>query len=98
MAGAVLNIVLDPVFIYVLGLGVTGAATATAISQAVSALVYLRYVLRRESVFTFRVQDCCFTGKIISEIMKVGIPTLVFQLLTGLSITLINLQAKEYGD
>ena len=38
MAGAVLNIVLDPVFIYVLGLGVTGAATATAISQAVSAL------------------------------------------------------------
>ena len=30
--------------------------------------------------------------------MKVGIPTLVFQLLTGLSITLINLQAKEYGD
>lgn len=98
MAGAVLNIVLDPVFIYVLGLGVTGAATATAISQAVSALVYLRYVLRRESVFTFRIQDCCFTGKIISEIMKVGIPTLVFQLLTGLSITLINLQAKEYGD
>jgi putative MATE family efflux protein len=41
LSGAVLNIVLDPVFIYVLNLGVAGAAIATAISQIVSTLVYV---------------------------------------------------------
>ena len=48
LAGAVLNIVLDPVFIYVLDFGVAGAAAATAISQIVSSLVYLGYILRKK--------------------------------------------------
>ena len=34
----------------------------------------------------------------MSEILKIGVPTMVFQLLTSLSISLINFQAKEYGD
>ena len=46
MAGAILNIGLDPVFIYVLDMGVAGAAIATAISQIISTLVYLTFVLR----------------------------------------------------
>lgn len=98
LAGAVLNMVLDPVFIYTLNLGVAGAAIATAISQAVSTLVYLRYVLSGKSVFHFNFKECCFSNEIMSEIFKIGIPTLVFQLLTSLSITLINMRAKEYGD
>lgn len=51
LMGAVLNIVLDPLFIYVFDLGVVGAAMATAISQAVSTCVYLTYILRKKSVF-----------------------------------------------
>ena len=51
MAGAILNIGLDPVFIYVLDMGVAGAAIATANSQIVSTLVYLTFVLRKR-VFT----------------------------------------------
>ncbi|MCB6190987.1 MULTISPECIES: MATE family efflux transporter [Blautia] len=98
LAGAVLNIVLDPVFIYVLDFGVTGAAAATAISQIVSSLVYLGYILRKKSIFSFRIRACCFSKEIMSEILKIGIPTMVFQLLTSLSISLINFQAKEYGD
>lgn len=98
MAGAVLNVILDPIFIYTLKLGVAGAAIATAISQIVSTLVYLCYVLRKKSVFSFSIKECCFSKGIMSEILKIGIPTLVFQLLISLSITLINMQAKEYGD
>ena len=74
LIGAVLNIALDPIFIYVLDLGVAGAAIATAISQVVSTLVYLFYIF------------------------KIGIPTLVFQILTSLSISLINNAAADYGD
>ena len=98
LAGAVLNIVLDPVFIYVLDFGVAGAERPTAISQIVSSLVYLGYILRKKSIFSFRIRACCFSKEIMSEILKIGIPTMVFQLLTSLSISLINFQAKEYGD
>ena len=98
LAGAVLNILLDPIFIYVLDLGVAGAAAATAVSQMLSSVVYLGYILRKKSIFSFRVKECCFSREIISEILKIGIPTMVFQLLTSLSISLINFQAKEYGD
>ena len=97
MAGAILNVVLDPIFIYILNVGVAGAAIATAISQIVSALIYLFYIFRKKSVFTFRIKECCFSKEIMSEILKIGIPTMVFQLLTSLSISMINNAAKEYG-
>lgn len=98
LIGAVLNITLDPLFIYVFDLGVAGAAIATAISQVVSTCVYLTYILRKKSVFHFRVKDCTYSREIMSEIFKIGIPTLVFQILTSLSISLINNAAGDYGD
>lgn len=98
LAGAGLNIVLAPVFIYALHLGVAGAAIATTVAQIFSTLVYLRYIFKKRSAFRFRVQDCCFSKQILSEILKIGVPTLVFQVLTSLSISLINMQAKDYGD
>lgn len=98
LSGAILNIGLDPVFIYVLGMGVAGAAIATAISQFVSTLVYLTYVLRKKSVFTFSFKDFKPSKQIYTEILKIGVPTLMFQLFTSLSITLINRAANGYGD
>lgn len=97
MAGAVLNVILDPIFIYVLNLGVAGAAIATAISQVISTVVYLCYIFRKKSIFHFRMKDCCFSKEIMSEILKIGIPTLLFQVLTSMSISMINNGAKEYG-
>ncbi len=98
LTGAVLNIALDPLFIYVFDLGIAGAAIATAISQVVSTCVYLTYILRKKSVFHFRVKDCTYTKETMSEIFKIGIPTLVFQILTSVSISLINNAAGDYGD
>lgn len=97
LAGALLNVVLDPIFIYALELGVAGAAIATAISQMVSTAVYLCYILRKKSIFSFRIKDCCFSKEIMAEILKIGIPTLLFQIFTSLSIGMMNNAAKEYG-
>ncbi|WP_270814590.1 MATE family efflux transporter [Hungatella effluvii] len=97
MAGALLNVVLDPIFIYTLHLGVAGAAIATAISQMVSTVVYLCYILRKKSVFSFSIRECSYSKEIMSEILKIGIPTLLFQILTSLSISMMNNAAKEYG-
>ena len=48
-------------------------------------------------MFSFSIKECCFAKEIMSEILKIGIPTLIFQLLTSLSISMINSAAKEYG-
>lgn len=98
LAGAVLNIALDPLLIYVLDFGIAGAAIATAVSQMISTLVYLSYILRKKSAFHFRLQDCTYSSEILTEIFKIGIPTLIFQLLTSLSISLTNHAAGCYGD
>lgn len=97
LAGAGLNVLLDPICIYYLNLGVAGAAIATVISQAVSTSVYLCYIFQGKSVFHFQRKDCRFKKEILSEILKIGIPTLLFQLLTSLSIAMINEAATEYG-
>jgi len=98
LLGAVLNIGLDPIFIYGLDMGVAGAAIATAISQFVSTLVYLTFALRKKSAFTFGIKDFKPSKEIYAEVLKIGIPTLTFQLLTSLSIALINRAANGYGD
>ena len=98
LSGAVINIGLDPLFIYTFHMGVAGAAIATAISQFISTLVYLSYVLRKKSAFTFSINAFAPTKEIFTEILKIGIPTLSFQLLTSLSIALINRASNGYGD
>lgn len=100
MAGAILNIILDPLLIYTFGLGIAGAAIATAISQIVSTLVYIRYIFSQKSNFSFHFKDCSFSKTILSEIFKIGVPTMIFQLLTSLSIALTSALAKQsgYGD
>ncbi|MEH2947525.1 MATE family efflux transporter [Sporofaciens sp. JLR.KK001] len=98
LLGAVLNIGLDPVFIYVFDMGVAGAAIATAISQFVSTLVYLTYALRKKSAFSFSIKDFKPSRQIYMEVLKIGVPTLTFQLLTSFSIALINRAANGYGD
>ena len=98
MAGAVLNVILDPIFIYSLDFGIAGAAIATAISQMVSTVVYLIYIFRRNSMFSFSIKEYSFTKDIMSEVLKIGIPTLVFQILTSVSMSMINGAAKDYGS
>lgn len=98
LIGAVLNCGLDPLFINVLNFGVSGAAIATAISQAASTIIYLFYIFGKKSNFGFKLRDCNFSKEVISEIFKIGIPVFVFQLLTSVSITLTNNSIKPYGD
>ena len=94
---AVLNYGLDQLFIYVFDLGISGAAIATAISQAVSAIVYLFYIFGKRSNLAFKLSDYVLSKEMFPEIFKIGIPVFVFQLLTSVSITLINNAINPYG-
>lgn len=98
LSGAVLNIILDPLFIFTFRLGVTGAAAATAVSQSVSSMIYLICIFRRKSLFDFKLKECSFCPAILLEILKIGVPTLIFQLLTALSISMTNHAAARFGE
>jgi Na+-driven multidrug efflux pump len=60
--GAVLNIVLDPIFIYVFGMGVKGAALATIISQGVSCLWVLKFLTGKKTVLKIRIKNLVLDG------------------------------------
>lgn len=95
---AILNFILNPVCIYTLKMGIAGAAYATVIAQGLATLVLIINIAFKNSIFNFKISNISFDKDILSPIFKVGLSTLIFQSLTSLSITLINMQAKEYGD
>lgn len=98
VAGACVNIVFDPLLIYGCGLGVAGAAWATLLGQAVSTVIYGAYARSGRSTFGFAWRSCCFSRTVCGEIAKIGVPTLVFQLLGSLAIALTNRMAAPYGE
>lgn len=97
-AGGILNVILDPLFIYPLGLGVQGAALATVLSQAVSTAIYLWFILGRKGALRFSLRRFAPREGFYREIFKVGIPGLVFQLLASLALGLTNTAAAPFGD
>ena len=87
MTGAILNIGLDPVFIYILNMGVAGAAIATAISQIVSTLVYLTFILRKKVPIILELGIFRLQKILCQRYLKSEYQSLVFQILTSLSIS-----------
>ncbi len=98
MLGAGLNIILDPIFIYVLDLGVPGAAWATMISLSVSSAFLFRWLFIRKVTFiNISFQQFRFKKAIMADIFRVGIPASVQHLAMAFSMFLLNLIAVEVG-
>ncbi|MGX2946285.1 MATE family efflux transporter [Enterococcus alishanensis] len=95
---AVLNFILNPLFIYTFQMGIAGAAFATVVAQSMAILVLVLNILMKNSVFNFKFSEIDLGKNILLPVFKVGISTLAFQVLTSISITLTNIQAREYGD
>ena len=75
--GAVINIVLDPILIFGLGMGVKGAAIATVLSQAVGAIWVIRFLTGPKTILKIRKEDMKLEGKIIMPVLALGISTFV---------------------
>ena len=97
--GAVLNIILDPVFIYIFGMGVKGAALATIISQAVSALWVLKFLTGRKTMLKIRLKNMRLNGKIVGGILSLGVSPFIMQATECLiQLTFNNGMLKYGGD
>ena len=97
LIGAVINICLDPVFIFVLDMGVRGAALATIISQAVSAAWVLRFLTSERSVIKIRLSNLKPQGRIIKKIAALGISPFIMQSTECIVSVTLNSGLQNYG-
>ena len=97
--GAVINIVLDPIFIYALGLGVRGAALATVLSQAVGAVWILRFLTGKKTILRLKVPNMKLQLPVIGPCLALGISTFVMLSTESLlSMSFTSSLARYGGD
>ena len=89
--GTVLNIILDPIFIFALDFGVKGAAIATMICQIVVFLIFVYMLFVKEhSYIKFKMKDFSYSNSIVSEIIKVGLPASISMIIMSFGQLVFN--------
>ena len=96
--GSVLNIFLDPLFIYVFKMGINGAAWATILSITISSLFLFKWIFVNKSTYvSFDFKHARYNPSIINEILKVGLPASFSQLSMALAVFVINIIIVKVG-
>ncbi|MGF0018229.1 MATE family efflux transporter [Sporofaciens sp. SGI.106] len=97
LIGAVINIVLDPIFIFLLHMGVRGAALATVISQAVSAAWVVRFLISGRSVIQLRISKMKLKKELVGKIAALGVSPFIMQSTESLVSITLNSGLQHYG-
>lgn len=97
LIGAVLNIILDPLFIFVLDMGTRGAALATIISQAVSAAWVVRFLTSRKASLRISAKKMRPEWKIIGSVAALGVSPFIMQSTESLISIVLNSGLQHYG-
>lgn len=98
VAGGVLNIALDPLFIFSFEMGVEGSAIATAISQVISFLILLYFYIRRKTIIRFSIGKIAREFSVYKAFLKDGMPSLFRQGLASVATVALNHVAAGQGD
>lgn len=98
IAGTVANIILDPLFIFTLGLQIRGAAIATVLGNAIGVGVFLWFYIRKKTILCPSIKYLRMDLNIIKEIMWVGIPHTLEQFFTTAAMVVNNNLASGYGE
>lgn len=97
LIGAILNLLLDPVFIFGFGMGVRGAALATILSQAVSAIWVLRFLCGKKTILRIRRRNLRFTFMVMGPVLALGISPFIMQSTESLLSVCFNTSLQKYG-
>lgn len=97
MIGAVLNLILDPVFIFLFGMGVRGAALATVLSQFASAAFVLRFLTGKQAVYRLSRKAMPLNGKLVREITTLGMSGFIMAVTNSLVQIVCNSTLAQYG-
>ena len=97
LIGAVMNIVLDPIFIFALDMGVSGAALATILSQAVSAAFTLHFLTGQHSTLRIRAACMKLDGAIVGPALALGLAPFIMQVTESILCVCYNSSLLRYG-
>lgn len=97
LIGAVTNIILDPILIFGFHMSVKGAALATIISQALSAIWVVRFLTSEKSIIRIRKQNIRFEKSLIKKIAALGISPFIMQSTESLVMITLNTGLQKYG-
>ena len=97
LIGAVVNIILDPIFIYGLNMGVSGAALATIISQTVSCVFVVLFLFSKRSVLKLKISNFKLDGKILFPCLLLGLAPFIMQASESVIVVLFNSSLQKYG-
>ncbi len=98
MSGGILNMFLDPLMIFGMGMGISGAALATIISQFVSFLILLYFNLGRQGTLPLKMNNLRLSFKLLAEIVVGGAPSLFRQGLASVAMVFMIRCCKPFGD
>ena len=96
--GGILNIILDPIFIFTFKMGIAGAAIATVLSQAISLAILLIFLLSKYSVIKVSLKKISWKFSMYWMIIRIGAPSFLRQGLASISSSLLNNRVAVYGD
>lgn len=97
-ASVLLNIVLDPLFMFTFGMGVAGAAWATVTARALSTVAGMWLLFFTDNGLRLSVSDLRFIRKLMAKIVKVGLPAGFGQSVTGLGFMIMNVFVLSFGE
>jgi Na+-driven multidrug efflux pump len=95
--GAVTHIALDPLFIYVLGMGVRGAALATVISQSFSTVWVLSFLFSKKALIRLKTENMRISAKVIFPCLGLGMASFMMQASESVISVCFNSSLLEYG-
>ena len=95
--GAVLNIILDPIFIFAFGMGVKGAALATILSQCVSSIWCIIYISSKKSLLRLKVKNMKIEPSLLFPCLALGISTFIMQSTESVISVCFNSSLLKYG-
>ncbi|MGM0432442.1 MAG: MATE family efflux transporter [Spirochaetota bacterium] len=96
--GAGVNILLDPIYMFTFNMGLVGAAYATITAQALSTGFLLLFYVRKRGVVRLHIRYSRPTRYTYHELLKIGVPTFVRQVLASTAMAVMNLAARPFGD
>jgi putative MATE family efflux protein len=97
LIGAIINIVLDPIFIFVFSMGIKGAAIATVISQAVSAMWVFRFLTGPQAALKIRLTKMTIRWTRLKKILALGLSPFVMAMTTSTVQAVCNASLRNYG-
>lgn len=95
--GAVVNIVLDPVFIFALHLGIRGAAIATVLAQAVSAVWVFRFLTGKKAVIRLQRKNMKLSGAVVKSICALGLAAFIMNITESAISAVFNASLRDFG-